>query len=160
MEKAFFWFEVEVMKLGDFEDVVDGVSMIVHGRAGGDPNVVHVDSDSRAEGFMLENDVAIDVVHHGLEGRWRIGESKIHNRRFEKSISGFKCCFLFIPFADTYIVVPPSDVKLCVDVCVTEIADEIHNQGKRILISNGKGVDFAIILDWSQFTVLFADKEE
>ncbi len=70
MEKALLRFEIEVMELGDFEDVVDGMLMIFHVCASGDPNVVHVDSDSRAEGFMLENDVAIDVVHHGLESCW------------------------------------------------------------------------------------------
>ncbi len=70
MEQAFFWFEVEVMKLGDFEDVVDCASMIVHVCAGGDSNVIHIDADSHAEGFVFENDIVIDVVHHGLEGRW------------------------------------------------------------------------------------------
>ncbi len=61
---------------------------------------------------------------------------------------------------DAYVVVPPSDIKLCVDMCITEIADEIRNQGKGVLIANGKGVDFVIVLYWSQFAVLFADKEE
>ncbi len=70
MEKAFFGFEIEVVKLGDFEDVVDRVLMIVHVCMGGDSNVVHVDSNSCTEGFVLENGVTIDVVHHGLEGRW------------------------------------------------------------------------------------------
>ncbi len=160
MEKALLQFKIEVVELGDFEDVVDCVLMVVHICVGSDPNVVHVDSDSHAEGFMLENDVVINVVHHGLEGRWRIGESEVHNRRFEKSISGFKCCFLLVPFADAYVVVPPSDVKLCVNMCVAEIADEICDQGERILISNGNGIDFAIILYWLQLAVLFADEEE
>ena len=132
MEKAFFWFEVKVVKLGNFEDVVDCALMIVHVCAGGNSNVVHVNSDSCAEGFVLENDVAINVVHHGLEGRWRIGESEVHNRRFEKSISGFKCCFLLVSFADAYIVVPPSDVKLCVDMCVAEIVDKIRSREEDI----------------------------
>ncbi len=160
MEKAFFWFEVEVVKLGDFEDVVDCASMIVHVCASGDPNVVHINSDSRAKGFVFEDGVTIDVVHHGLEGRWRISESEIHNCRFEESISGFECHFLLVSFADTYVVVPPSNIKLCVDMCVAKIADEIRDQGKGVLIPNGEGVDFVIILYWLQFAIFFADEEE
>ena len=98
---------------------------------------------------MLENDVVVDVVHHCLKCCWRIGESEVHDRRLEKSISGFKRCLLFISFANAYIVVPPSNIKFCVDVCVAEVTDKVCNQGEGILISNGKGVDFTIILYWS-----------
>jgi len=70
MEEAFFWFEVEVMELGDLEDVMDCASVIIHVCTGSDANVVHVDSDSCAEWFVFEDDVAIDIVHHGLEGCW------------------------------------------------------------------------------------------
>ncbi len=160
MEKALLRFEIEVVELGDFEDVVDSALMIVHICAGGDPNVVHVDSDGRAEGFMLENDVAIDVVHHGLKGRWQIGESEVHDGWFKKSISGFKRCLLLVSFTDAYVVVPPSDVELCVDMCITKIADKICNQGKRVLVSDSNGIDLAIILYWSQLAVFFVDEEE
>src|SRR6266702_3765472 len=160
MKEAFLRFKVEVMELGDFEDVVDCASVIIQVCMGGDSNVVHVDMDSRTEGLMLENDVVIDVVHHGLEGHWQVGECKVHDRRFEKSISGFKRCLLFVSFTNAYVVVPPSNVELCVDVCVTEIADEVRDQGKGVLIPNGKGVDLMVVLHRSQFTVLFVDKEE
>ncbi len=127
MEKAFLRLEIKVMKLGDFEDVVYGALMIGHIRASSDSNVVHVDSDSRAERFVLEDDVTVDVVHHCLECRWRIGESEIHDRRLKKSVSGFERCLLFISFANAYIVVSPSNVKFCIDVCVTEVADEVRD---------------------------------
>ncbi len=106
---------------------MDCASVIVHICLGGDSNVVHVNLDSCTERFMLENGVAIDEVHHSLEGRWRIGESKVHDRRFEKSISGFECSLLLISLTNAYIVVSPSNVKLCVDVHVTEVADEVRD---------------------------------
>ena len=146
MEEAFFRFEVEVVKLGDFEDVMYCALMVGHICTGGDSNVVHVNSDSRTERFVFEDGVVVNIVHHCLERCWRIGESEIHDRRFEKSISGFKRCLLFISFANTYVIIPPSNVKFCVYVCVAEITDKIHNQGKGILISNGEGIDFSVVL--------------
>ncbi len=70
MEKTFFWFEVEVVELSNFEDVVDCVLVIAHVCAGGNSDIVHVDSDSCAEWFVFEDDIPIYVVHHGLEGCW------------------------------------------------------------------------------------------
>src|SRR6266702_547156 len=160
MEEAFLQFEVEVMKLGYLKDVVDRVPVIVQICLGRDSNVVHVDPNSCAKGFMFEDDVTVDVVHHGLEGRWRIGESEIHDRGFEKSISGFERCFLLVSLANAYIVVPPSNIELHIDVCIAEIVDKICDQGKGVLVSNGDSVDLSVVLYRSHFTVLFADKEE
>jgi len=70
MEEAFLWFEVEIVKLGDFKDVMNRALMIIYVCTGGDPDIVHIDTDSCTKGLMLENGVAIDVVHHGLKGRW------------------------------------------------------------------------------------------
>ncbi len=127
MEKALFQFEIEIMKLGNFEDVMYCTSMIGYICAGSDSNVVHVDSDGRAEGFMFENDVVIDIVHHHLKGCWQIGESEVHDCWFKKSVSGFKCGLLFVSFANAYVVVPPLNVKFRVDMCVAEVADEVCN---------------------------------
>src|SRR6266702_194476 len=118
MEEAFFRFEVEVVKLRYTEDVVNCTLVISKVSAGGDANVVHVDLDCRAKRFMLEDDIAVDEIHHGFERCWRVGESKIHNRRFKKSVSGFKCCLLLISLADAYVVITPSHIKFGIDVRV------------------------------------------
>src|SRR6266702_1927952 len=115
------------MELRDFKDVVYSTLMVGYICASGDPNVVHVNSASRSKTFMFEDDVTIDVVHHRLERCWRIGESKVHNCRFEESVSGFKGCLLLIPFTDSYIVVSPANVELRIDVCVTEVSDEVRD---------------------------------
>ena len=114
----------------------------------------------RPKWFMLDDDVAVDVVHHSLEGHWRVCESEIHDCGFEKTVSGFKCCFLFITFVDAYIVIPPSDVELCVYVCIAEIADEIRDERKGVLISNRECVDLSVVLHGLQFAVLFFDEEK
>ncbi len=94
-------------------------SVILEVGAIGDTDIIHVDADCCPQRLMFENDVLIDVVHHGLERRWQIGESKIHDCRFKKSVSGFKRRFLLVSFMDTYVIVPPSHVEFGVDVCVT-----------------------------------------
>src|SRR6266702_511894 len=98
------------MKLGNFEDVINCATVVIKCGASSDSNVVHIDADCCSKGFVLENDVPVDKVHHGLERRWRVGKSEVHDCGFEKSISGFKCHFLFIPFADPYVVIAPSDI--------------------------------------------------
>ena len=149
MEEAFLRFEIEIMKLSDFEDVVYGTLMIRQICTGSDPDVVHVDPDRCTQRLMFEDDVTVNVVHHRLKRCWRVGESEVHDSRFEKSVSGFKCCFLFISFVNAYVVVPPSNIKFRVNVCVAEVADEIRDQGKGVLILNSKGVDLSIVLYWS-----------
>ncbi len=160
MKEAFLRLEVEVVKLGDAKDIRDSASVIVEISAGGDTDVIHIDADGGPKWFMLDDDIAVDVVHHSLEGRWRVCKPEIHNCGFEKTVSGFKCRFLFIAFADAYIVVPPSDVKLCVYVCVAEVADEICDEREGVLISDCECVDLSVVLHGSQFTVLFLDEEK
>ncbi len=160
MEEAFLQFEIEIVKSGNFEDVVNGTPMVIEVGASGDANVIHIDMDCGAKGFVFEDDVLVDEVHHGLESCWRISESKIHDCWFEESVSGFKCRFLFISITDSYIVVAPSDVEFCIYVGVTEISNEVHNQRKRVLVLDCDGVNLTIVLYQSHFAVLFTDKEE
>jgi len=127
VKEAFLWFEIEVMELGYLEDVMNCAMVVVEGSTSGDTNVIHIDADRCSKGFVFKNNIPIDVVHHGLEHRWGVGKLEVHDRGFEKSISGFKGCFLFIPFADSYVIVPPSDVKFRVYVCVAKVPNEVCN---------------------------------
>ncbi len=70
VKEAFFWFEVKVVKLSDSENVVDSLFVVVKVGAGSDPDVVHVDSDGSAKGFVFKDDISIDVVHESLEHCW------------------------------------------------------------------------------------------
>ncbi len=160
MEKAFFQFEVEVVQLSDFQDIRDRSSVVVEVGVGGDSDVVHVDTDSCPKWFMFENDIVIDVVHHGLEGCWQVRESKIHDRGLEKSVSGFKRCFLLISLADANIVVPPSDVEFCIYMCVAEVTNEVCDKREGVLIPNCEGVDLSVVLYRSHFAILFLDEEK
>ena len=160
MDEALFWFEVEVMKFRYFENIVNRAFVVIEVGASGDPDVIHINPDCRSKGFVFEDNVLVNIVHHGLEGCWRVGESEVHDCRFEKSISCFKRHFRFVTFADAHIVVPPLDVELCVYVRIAEIMNEIHNKRKRILVSDRNGINFSIVLYQSHLAVLFANEEK
>src|SRR6266702_4679185 len=149
MEETFLRFEVQVVELRHLEDIVNCATMIVESSMGSDTDIIHVDANGGTEGFMFEDGVTIDDVHHSLECRWRIGKSEVHDRGFKKAISGFKRCLGFVAFADAYIVIPPADIELRIDVCVAEVANKICDEREGVLISNCKGIDFSIILYWS-----------
>ncbi len=134
------------MELRHFKDIVDGTVVVVEVSTSSDTNVIHVDADGSTKGFMFEDDVTIDEVHHSLESRWRVGKSEIHDRGFKKAVSGFECCLGLVPFTDAYIVVSPADIELRVDVCIAEIADEVRDEGKRVLISDCEGINFSVVL--------------
>src|SRR6266702_7785595 len=134
------------MELRHFEDVVNCTMVVVEVGAGSNADVVHIDTDGSTEGFMFEDNVAIDEVHHSLEGRWRIGKSEIHDCGFKKAVSGFERCFGLVPFTDSYVVISPSDIELRIDMCVAEIADEVRDKGKRVLIPNRESVNLPVVL--------------
>ncbi len=43
---------------------------------------------------------------------------------------------------------------------VAQIADEIGNEQEGILVMHSDGIDFPVVLYWSQLAVFFADEEE
>src|SRR6266702_242518 len=149
VKETFLRFEVEVVELCHFEDVMNSAMVVVEVGAGGNANIIHVHPNCRSKRFVFEDDIPIDVVHHGLKRRGRVGESKVHDRRFKESVSGFKRCFPLVSLLDAYIVVSPSYIKFGVDVCVTQVANEVCNERERVLIANREGVDFPIVLYWS-----------
>src|SRR6266702_2073013 len=78
MEEAFFQFEVYVVVFGNLEYVLYCGYMVGHVSTCCDANVVHVYVNRGALEFVFENDITVDVVHHGLECGWRVCETEIH----------------------------------------------------------------------------------
>ncbi len=69
--------------MGHSEDIANSCGVVPHGSTCGDANVVHIDANGGAKGFVFKDDIAIDVVHHCLEGSWGVRKSKVHNSWFE-----------------------------------------------------------------------------
>ena len=148
------------MCLGHLEYVAYSGDVVCHSGAGGDTNVVHIYANSGAAYLMLGDYVAVDVVHHGLEGCWRVCEAKVHDHWFEEAVFGLECCFVFVSFSNTYVIVSPSYIQFSVDMCIAQVMYELRYKGEWILVVYGEGVDLSVILYQSQLAVLLSYEEE
>jgi hypothetical protein len=102
-----FWFQEEVMVLQFLEDTADQSTVEFKVIIGGNDNVVHVDEQPPFYCFFSE-----DVIHHCLEGGWRICQSKEHDHWFKQPFAGFEGGFVFISFFQMDVVVSPVNVEL------------------------------------------------
>src|ERR1700677_1054200 len=110
MERALLWLEVQVVILRYCEDIFNGINMIEKRGRRSDSYVVHVDSDDCSPYRVLRDDIFIDLIHHGLEGRWGVTKSEKHYCGLKESIACFERCFVFIAFFNAYVVVSPADI--------------------------------------------------
>ena len=88
-----------------------------------------------------------DVIHHSLEGGRTVGHSEEHYERLKEAAVGVEGCFPFISGLDAHIVEPPLDIKFCEVPGSTELGDEFGDEGERISVLDGHGVQHAIVLD-------------
>ena len=80
--------------------------MLLLGLANKDEDVVHVDDYN-----SFVNEFSEDVVHHRLERRWAVSETKEHDKRFKQASVCLKGCLPLISILDSHVVVSPSDVQ-------------------------------------------------
>jgi hypothetical protein len=73
-------------------------------------NIVHVDVNVGSSAFVSRNGLLINAIHHHLECRRQVSESKEHYGGFEQPLSHFEHCFVFIPLFDPYVVVTPPNI--------------------------------------------------
>jgi hypothetical protein len=85
-----------------------------------DKNVVKIDGDDTLGDKVFEN-----LVHHCLEGRRAVGQSKVHHKQFKQTAICSKCHFPFIAFFYPHVVIPPADVELGEVLCVFESVNEV-----------------------------------
>ena len=88
-----------------------------------------------------------NVVHHSLEGSGAVGHSKEYHEGFKEAMIGVEGHLLFISGFNVPIVEPPPDVKFCEVLGSTELGDEFGDEGERIPVLDGHGVQHAIVLD-------------
>src|ERR1700761_6834356 len=99
---------------------------------------------------MLDDGVAVDVVHHCLEGRWGIGETEEHDSRFIEPSVCFEGSLPLVPFLDLYIVIPPSDIQLRIDVCSPQVVYKCRDEGEWVLVTHSPFVNRPVVLYQAQ----------
>jgi len=82
-----------------------------------------------------------------LEGSGAVGHSKEHHEGFKEAAIGVEGHLLFISRLDAHIVEPPPDIKFCKVLGSAELGDKFGDEGKRIPVFDGHGVQCAIVLD-------------
>ena len=108
---------------------------------GVDSHVFHVDLKP-----LLQKHICEDVVHESLEGGGGVTEPKEHDSGFKESHGGDESSFPLIFFSDANVVIPPTNVKFSEQGGFFHVVDEFRDQGERIGISDGVGVQVAVIL--------------
>jgi len=92
-------------------------------------------------------DSSEDVIHHSLEGSRAVGHSKKHYKGFKEATVGAKGCLPFVSRLDAYIIETPADVQFCEIPDSAELGDELGDEGERVSVLNGYGVQCMVVLD-------------
>ena len=88
-------------------------------------DVIHVNSQP-----SFSNHIPERIVHESLEGGGGIGKTEEHDGWFKKAFMDDEGCFPLISFFDVDVVVPPTNIKLWEDGGVSDLVNEVRDQGK------------------------------
>jgi len=94
-----------------------------------------------------------------LEGGRTVGHSEEHHEGFEEAAIGMEGCLLFVSGLDSYVIEAPLDVKLCEVLGSVELGDEFGDEGEKVPVLDGYGVQCAIVLDQPERAILFFNEE-
>ena len=108
------------------------------------PQVVHIDLEP-----SLGNHVSEDVIHEHLKSRRSITEAKEHYRGFKEAERSDECHFPLVFLPNANVVITPLNIELCEQCGVLHIINQLWDEGERIPIANGVGIEISIILAWS-----------
>jgi len=86
----------------------------------GNDHVIHVDMKPALSIFFLEN-----VIHHCLESREGVGQSKEHYCWFKKPFTSLEGGLVLIAFFNTNIVVSPMNVEFREEMLFCQVIDEL-----------------------------------
>ena len=70
-------------------------------------DVVHVNNH-----HPLINELFEQLVHHSLECGGTVAQSKEHDKWFEQSMVGLKCCLPLVSLSDTDIIYPQQTLSM------------------------------------------------
>ena len=108
---------------------------------GVDPHVVHVDLKP-----LLWKHICKDMVHESLEGGGSIAEPKEHDGGFKESHGGNESGLPLVFLSDVNVVIFPTNVKFGEQGGFFHVVDEFRDQGERVGILDGVGVQIAVVL--------------
>ena len=100
------------------------------------------------------------MIHEHLKCGGSIAESEEHDGGFEKSHGGNEGGFPLILLPDANIVISPVNVKFGEQGGLLHVINEFWDEREWIGISDGVGVQVAVILTWMKGSILLWYEEE
>ena len=80
--------------------------LVLHGGSTVDQDVIKIDDHE------LTSEGAHHLVHQTHEGAWSVGEAERHHEPLLESLSGFERHLPLVSRADSYLMIPVSQIKL------------------------------------------------
>ena len=105
------------------------------------PQVVHIDLEP-----SLRDHVCKDMIHECLKSQRSVTKAKEHHGGFKQAERSDECRFPLVFLPNMNVVIIPSNIKLCEQSGVLHIVDQFRDEGERISIVNGMGIEISIIL--------------
>ena len=100
------------------------------------------------------------MIYKCLECGGSITESEEYNSGFEESHWGNESSFPLILFLNADVVVSPLNVKFSKQCGLLHILSEFWDEGKRIGVVDGMGVQVMVVLAWMQCSSFFGIKKK
>jgi len=154
LEFTFVGTEVELMLLQQLQNAVGDLPVLFKGLHE-DEDVIQIDHDHAFRDEVLE-----DVVHHHLEGGGTVREAEEHDKGLVQAVVGLEGGLPFVSFLYPDVVEAPSDVQFHEVLGSVELRNQFWNQRERVLVFHGHGVQRAVVLYQTEFSVLLFNKED
>ena len=117
--------------------------------------VIHIDLEP-----SFSNHIGKNMIHERLKSRRSVTEPREHYSRFKEAERGDERRFPLVFLPDANVVIAPSNIKLGEQCRVLHIVDQLRDEGERISVANGVGVEISIVLTRSQGSVLLGYEEK
>src|SRR5258707_14482652 len=137
---AFLWSEEQLVGTEGLEYLSSDPPMVCEG-GGVDEDVVHV-----ADGFIAIDKGAEDVVHHCLEGGWRVAQSKEHDEQLKESLVHGEGRLPLIPFLQLDIVEAPMEVQGGEPFCIMQPGEHVRDQWNQVGVLHHDLVQLPVVL--------------
>jgi hypothetical protein len=130
LKGALFGLQIKVMLFEDIQDEVDVCPVpptvllfcLSRSALGVDGDIVHIHGEPSLSHLFPE-----DGVHHHLECGRGIGEAEEHYCGFKEPFWDKEGGFLFIPWFNSDVIVPPVDIELHEEGAATEVINGLQD---------------------------------
>ena len=101
-----------------------------------------------------------NLIHHPLEGRRRVAETKEHDSGLKQAPVGPEGGLPLVSFLDPHVVVSPPNVQLGEVPGSTQLVHQLLDERQRVPVFDSEVIQLAIVLDRSQRPICLLDEEE